>query len=291
MGYKKAIILTTSIAALATAGFFGWQFSAFAGGRDVLAHLSGQPLTTTEIEAYLKKTMGELPEGKKKISDFSAEEQQQIVRMVAIQKLLDQEVETKKIHENQEFKEALARNTNGMAKNFLLQEHVKQSVKDSDIKKAYDEMVANFGKPIELHLRQILVDNEETIKKVVEALERGEKFESLAEQYSKDPSKNNGGDVGFVQQNALLPEIRSVTDSLKLGEVSKPVHGAHGWHILRLEERREAKPPVYEEIKPRIQQELQQKAADAYVTALLEAARFEPKPVAKPADKADKKEK
>lgn len=70
-------------------------------------------------------------------------------------------------------------------------------------------------------------------------LKAGETFEKLAKEFSDDPgSKNNGGDLGFQAPGIFAPEFQVRIDQLQPGEISSPFHTQFGWHIARVNERR-----------------------------------------------------
>lgn len=100
----------------------------------------------------------------------------------------------------------------------------------------------------ETHARHILLspnavrDEEKTklmARDIYERLQKGEKFEDLAKEYSDDPgSKNNGGDLGFQPPGTFAPEFQTRLDALKIGEISEPFRTQFGWHIASVLERR-----------------------------------------------------
>jgi len=123
-------------------------------------------------------------------------------------------------------------------------------VSDEDMKKEYNQRISEM-KLIEYKARHILVDTEAAAKDVLQRLQKGEKFEDLAKQFSKDPgSKDKGGDLGwFDAQRMVAPFSKAVTE-LKNGETtSAPVQTQFGWHIIRREDSRDQPPPPFDEVK------------------------------------------
>ncbi|MBA3771336.1 MAG: peptidylprolyl isomerase [Ramlibacter sp.] len=136
-------------------------------------------------------------------------------------------------------------------------------VTDADIKAEYDKFTsANGGK--EYRARHILVDKEDEAKAVIASLKKGGKFDEIAKKQSKDPGSGaNGGDLDWAGPASYVPEFSGALVKLKKGQITdSPVKTQFGWHVIRLDDMREAQLPKLEEVKPQIaQQLLQQKLA------------------------------
>lgn len=135
----------------------------------------------------------------------------------------------------------------------------KNPVTDAEIQAEYNKFAAaNGGK--EYRTRHILVESESQAKDLIEQIKKGAKFEDLAKKHSKDPGSGaNGGDLDWAPANAYVPEFGKAMAQLPKGELSAaPVKSQFGWHIIRVDDVREAQLPKLEEIKPQIAQQLQQ---------------------------------
>jgi peptidyl-prolyl cis-trans isomerase C len=135
----------------------------------------------------------------------------------------------------------------------------KNPITDADIQAEYDKFAAaNGGK--EYHARHILVENEADAKAAIAEIKRGKKFEDVAKAKSKDPgSAPNGGDLDWATAASYVPEFSNAMAKLPKGQMTQePVKTSFGWHIIRVEDIREAKLPKVEEVKPQISQQLQQ---------------------------------
>ena len=141
-------------------------------------------------------------------------------------------------------------------------------VPDDVLHKEYDQIKSQMGDK-EYKVRHILVDNEADAKEIIAALQKGEKFEKLAER-SKDPgSKANGGDLDWNAPGNFVKPFSDAMVKLQKGKfTTTPVQTQFGWHVIEVDDIREAKVPPFEEVKPQLQQRLQGQQLDAYVKDL-----------------------
>ncbi|MFI4926981.1 MAG: peptidylprolyl isomerase [Burkholderiales bacterium] len=152
----------------------------------------------------------------------------------------------------------------------------KNPVTDADIKAEYDKFAAaNGGK--EYKARHILVENEDQAKKIIAELKKGAKFEDIAKKQSKDPGSGaNGGDLDWATASSYVPEFAQAMTKLKKGEMTQvPVKSQFGWHIIRVDDIRDAKLPKLEDVRPQIAQQLQQQKLAQFQESLRKSAKVE----------------
>jgi peptidyl-prolyl cis-trans isomerase C len=135
----------------------------------------------------------------------------------------------------------------------------KNPVTDTDIQAEYEKFKAQ-STGTEYRARHILVEKEEDAKALIKQLNGGAKFEDIAKKNSKDPgSAENGGDLDFAKPDAYVPEFSQALTKLKKGEMTQdPIKSQFGYHIIKLEDTREAQFPPLTEVKPQIEQRLSQ---------------------------------
>ncbi len=151
-------------------------------------------------------------------------------------------------------------------------------ISDAEIKAEYDKFIAgNSGK--EYKTSHILLEDEAAANKLLADLKSGkQKFADAAKKLSKDPgSAALNGDLGWASANSYVPEFSEAMTSLKKGEMtSAPVKSPFGWHIIRLEDVRDAKaPPSLEEVQPQIKQALEQQKMTKFQEELREKAKIQ----------------
>ena len=144
---------------------------------------------------------------------------------------------------------------------------------DAQLKANYDAATTQMGNK-EYKARHILVDSEEEAKTIIANLGRGESFEKLAKEKSKDTgSKDNGGDLDWGPAGRYVPEFGNAMKALaKGGLTATPVKSPFGYHVIRLDDVRDLKIPAFTEVKENIRQRAQQEQVSALVKSLREKA-------------------
>ncbi len=149
-------------------------------------------------------------------------------------------------------------------------------VTDAEIKAEYDKYVAaNTGK--EYKASHILVDKEDDAKAIIAAIKKGAKFSDLAKKQSKDPgSAARGGDLDWANASTYVPEFTEALVKLNKGQMTQvPVKSQFGWHVIRLDDVRDAQLPKLEDVKPQIAQQLQQQKLAKFQEDLRAKAKVE----------------
>jgi peptidyl-prolyl cis-trans isomerase C len=141
-------------------------------------------------------------------------------------------------------------------------------VPDAALRKEYDTIKAQMGDK-EYKVRHILVEKEDEAKDVIVQLQKGEKFEKLAER-SKDPgSKANGGDLDWNAPGNFVKPFSDAMVKLDKGKFTTvPVQTQFGWHVIEVDDIREAKVPPFDEVKPQLAQRMQGQQLDNYFKEL-----------------------
>jgi peptidyl-prolyl cis-trans isomerase C len=141
----------------------------------------------------------------------------------------------------------------------------KNPVPEAELKKEYDAIKGQIGDK-EYKVRHILVEKEDEAKTIIAELQKGAKFDELAKARSKDPgSKDKGGDLDW---NAPANFVKPFGDAMKATPKGKftpqPVQTQFGWHVIEVDDVRDAKVPGFDEVKPQLQQRLQAQWLDKY---------------------------
>lgn len=142
-------------------------------------------------------------------------------------------------------------------RNAYVEQSIATTVSDADLQKAYQDLVVAQFKPEEqIRARHILVDTKEQAQKIIDQLKGGAKFEDLAKQ-SKDPSGQNGGDLGYFGHGQMVPPFEKAAFALQPGSVTQePVQSEFGWHVIKVEDKRMSQPPAFADVKQDLKQYL-----------------------------------
>lgn len=151
----------------------------------------------------------------------------------------------------------------------------KHPISEDDLKQEYDKLRAKLGSK-EYNARHILVETEEEAKAIIAQLGKKAKFEKLAEKSKDTGSASQGGSLGWNVPGNFVPEFANVMINLNKGDYTKePVKSQFGWHVIRLDDVRTLKAPSFEEIKPQLQQRLQQQSIQKAIAELRGKAKIE----------------
>ena len=236
-----------------------------------VASVDGYPISRDFYEFYIKgitggKTSGEL-NGQQRAAALDNLIRGRLVEEEAVKEGLDKSGDT-------QYYLVLAR-LNVLEQ--ATQEHYLKERKptEQELRAEYETQIASMPKT-EYHARHILVATEPYAQKVIERLDKGEKFEVLAKNDSMDSSKANGGDLGWFMPNRMVPEFSAALIGLKPGEYThKPVQTQYGWHVIQLVETREVSPPPFDQVHQKLEQMVQAKKFRLYTDELMHNAKIE----------------
>ena len=145
----------------------------------------------------------------------------------------------------------------------------KNPIPDADLRKEYEVIKAQIGDK-EYRVKHILVEKEDDAKDIIAQLQKGAKFEDLAKARSKDPgSKDKGGDLDWNAPAGFVKPFSDAMVATPKGKFSSvPVQTQFGYHVILVEDVREAKVPPFDEVKPQLQQRMQAAYLDKYFKEL-----------------------
>jgi parvulin-like peptidyl-prolyl isomerase len=158
---------------------------------------------------------------------------------------------------------------------YLKNLHESMKVLDSDIQNYYNENKSTFEKPIAYTVRHILVSDKQAAQDAYERIKKGEKFEQVAKEVSKDAAAQNGGLIGPVKKGSLVPEFEVVALKLKNNEMSEIVKTNYGYHII-LKVSEQGLPSVsFDEAKEGIRKTLEKEKFDEWFNKEKESLEIE----------------
>jgi peptidyl-prolyl cis-trans isomerase C len=235
-----------------------------------LAIVNGKPVPKSRVEALAQQMA-------RAGRPVTAEQQNQLKDEVVAREIFIQEARKRGLDTSEDYKNQLelARQTI-LIRELFADFQKKNAVTDAEAKGEYDKFVAaNGGK--EYHARHILVEKEDDAKAIIADLKKGGKFEDIAKKSSKDPGSGaNGGDLDWANASSYVPEFSAAMIKLGKGQLTEtPVKTQFGYHIIRLEDIREAQLPPFDQVKPQIAQQLQQQKLSKFQDDLRAKAKVE----------------
>jgi peptidyl-prolyl cis-trans isomerase C len=203
------------------------------------------------------------------------QQREQLIAYVADIILVSKVADVKKAEADPEFQRHLAFTRNKLLMGMQLQEEAKKAVTPQAEQDLYDNAVKPMGAEEEVHARHILVETEDEAKAALQEIKDGRDFAEVAKEKSKDPGASDGGDLGYFTKEQMVPEFAEVAFKMYPGQLSNPVKTQFGWHIIKVEDRRQRPVPEFDKIKEQIDAYLIRKAESDYLAKLHQTAKVE----------------
>jgi peptidyl-prolyl cis-trans isomerase C len=222
-----------------------------------IAVVNGKAVPKARVDSLLKQVNAQAAaQGQQLPPDLDQRARDKVV----LDEIFYQEAQRTGVLAGEEYKSQLEQARVGLAVQTLFTDFQKKNpVTDAEIQSEYDKLKAQSA-GTEYRARHILVEKEDEAKSLITQIKGGAKFEDLAKKHSKDSgSGERGGDLDFAGAGTYVPEFSQAMVKLKKGEMTaEPVKSQFGWHVIRLEDTREAQFPPLAEVKPQLQQRLSQ---------------------------------
>ncbi len=243
-------------------------------GDPVVAIVNGAQIQRSDVE----EARGRLPA-----------QMRQVPLQVVFGLLLDSLINTKLVagqareqglHEEEKIKRQMARIEDQILERTFLVGYTEQLVTEDALQERYKKLVGETKDKEEISARHILVETEGRATEIIADLKKGEDFAELAKKRSTGPSASAGGDLGFFSADQMVPEFAEAAFALDKGQFTEtPVKTQFGWHVIKVEDRRAAKPPAVEDVSETLRADLAREIGSAYIQGLREKAdvqRFNP---------------
>lgn len=159
-----------------------------------------------------------------------------------------------------------------------------QKVTDQEIEAFYKANLESLKEKEQVKARHILiaVDEDASDAKVAEAKRKiesvlkqaraGKDFGKLAAKYSEGPSAPSGGDLGWFGKGMMVRKFEKAAFKLGKNQISNPVRTRFGWHIIKVEDRKEAGVPTLAEVRDKVRRDVAEEKAAEKISDLLDAA-------------------
>ncbi|MCA3630281.1 MAG: peptidylprolyl isomerase [Methylobacterium sp.] len=236
----------------------------------VLATVNGEAITEAEAKVALEDLLTQLP-------NVPEDKRLELaVDFLVEVKLAAQAARKAKIDQSADFTLKMSYARDRILMERLFAQEGSKATGEAAVKKFYDEQVAKLAPVEEVRARHILVEGEEEAKKIHARVKGGEDFAKVATETSKDPgSGKGGGDLGYFSKDRMVPEFAEAAFALKAGEISAPVKSQFGWHIIKLEDRRNRPAPAFADVRERLSQALAERAQAELLENLRKEAKID----------------
>lgn len=266
--HRRTLIATALSVLLSNAGALYAAEPAKAAPKPdgVIATVNGQPVTNEALTMYARVRSAE---GR---TDNPAAREALIAELIN-REVLYQEALAKKLDKTPEFEQQ----RRDLLAQFQIEKMMKSTtIKEEELRQFYNEKVAK-NPPPEYRARHILVETEQKAKEIIASLDKGGDFAKLAKENSKDSgNKDKGGDLDWFTPQDMVPEFSNATAQLQKGAHTKtPVKTQFGWHIIKLDDSRQSKPPPFESVSPQIRNHLVNEALKKQLEALRARSKIE----------------
>ena len=229
----------------------------------VLATVDGTDITVGHVVAL----RGRLPEQYQNLPD-------EILFNGIVEQLIQQTVLMKALEADIDKRTALGLENEGRA--FLASEMLarlsEREVKEEDLRAAYAELYDGAVPEQEYNASHILVETEDKAKELIALLADGADVATLAKENSTGPSGPNGGELGWFGKGMMVEPFENAGAALAVGEISPPVETQFGWHVVKMNDIRDIAVPTFEDVRPDLSMELQQKLVEEELAKLTAAA-------------------
>ncbi|MGE0502485.1 MAG: peptidylprolyl isomerase [Rhizobiaceae bacterium] len=234
----------------------------------VIATIDGQDITEADLAlaaSELDEQFARLPEEQKRAAALSA--------LIEI-RLMAADAAKKGIDKDETFVRRMELLRQRALHAAVIEQTIVGTITEADIRARYDKHVAETPPVNEVKARHILVETKEEADAIIKRLDAGEDFETIAKEVSKDPGSGaNGGDLGWFGPGQMVPEFEQAAFALEVGAHSKePVQSQFGFHIIKVEDKRQQQPPAYEQVKDQFRTMLIRERYFALVSELRGAA-------------------
>ncbi|WP_245297102.1 MULTISPECIES: peptidylprolyl isomerase [Rhodomicrobium] len=242
---------------------------AIAAPETVVANVNGQGITEAEL-GFAEAEIGS------ELAGVPAESRRRVLVEYLIEAhLMADAAEKAKLADGKDFAGRMNYYRMRALRDAFFEKQIRDSVPDTEAKALYDERVKSLPAQEEIRARHILVKTEDEAKKVAAELAAGADFAETATKYSQDRGGQGGGDLGYFARGQMVKSFEDAAFSLEKGKLSAPIQTEFGWHILKVEDKRDRQPPSFDEVKEQISASLIQSKLQSTVLDLRKNGKIE----------------
>lgn len=237
----------------------------------VVAVVNGRQIVASDLklaEAEIGSDLGALPEPTRR---------RVLVEYLIETQLMAEAAEQASLGQGAGFEQRLQYWRRKALRDSYFDARVRTLVTEAEARRSFEAQVGSAGRgQVEVKASHILVDSEAKAKEVFELIGHGSDFAEMAQRYSIDPgAKTTGGSLGYFIKGQMVPQFEEAAFKLDKGDVSLPIRTQYGWHIIKVEDKRERKAPSFDAVKGQITAQLIHQKTQDVVDGMRAKARIE----------------
>ena len=229
----------------------------------IVAKVNGEPISETMLDLHVMRRTGQNP------ASIDPDERETLLLELVEMALIAQDARDHGLH-NDPMVNARMRNMHHAVLAQAMLENLKsEPIPEDEMLARFDDAMTSEEHTREYHARHILLDSADDAEEVIRHLEEGADFAELAQEYSRGPTASLGGDLGWFVPGEMVEPFGRATMGLEIGEHTRePVRTRYGYHVIRLEDRRDREPPRFEDVAGHLERTLTQERIVGYVKEL-----------------------
>jgi len=244
------------------------------GANTVVATVDGHPIHLSDLDAAVQ----ELPAQARSLPP-------QQLYPILVDQLIDREAlvlaaRKQNLQKDPAVQALMTHADDQVLQNALLRKDIGPQLTEANLRAIYDKQIGSKPGEEEVQASHILVATQAQAQDIINQLNKGADFATLAKKYSTDPTgAANGGDLGYFKKGDMLPEFSAAAFALQPGQITQtPVKTRYGYHVIKLVNRRLASPPTFDEAKAQLQQQYVQQLVQAEVAKAKQAVNAQEPP-------------
>ena len=258
-----ALLLAPALLLLAACGGDDGTTGTTDGDIRIVAKVNGEPISETMLDLHVMRRTGQNPDS------LDPDERETLLLELVEMALIAQDAREHGLH-NDSMVNARMRNMHHAVLAQAMLENLKsEPIPEDEMLARFDDVMHSEEHTREYHARHILLESADDAEEVIRHLEEGADFAELAQEYSRGPTASLGGDLGWFVPGEMVEPFGRATMELDIGEHTRePVRTRYGYHVIRLEERRDREPPRFEDVAGHLERKLTQERIEGYVKDL-----------------------
>jgi peptidyl-prolyl cis-trans isomerase C len=277
---KKKILIGSTVAAAALVVVVGaYSIMGFAekeksGEGKLIANSEYGKVYESDIKDYLTRI--ELMTGNKvDPSTLQKDELEFVAKDIVIQRKIAKEARKSPVTRQIDVKEKIRVATDGILKGEYLNYIASQNISDDAVRAKYESLKKNLEGKQEYKIKHILVETQDEAKDALKML-YSKSFEDVAKEVSKDPgTAQKGGELGYLVLDSLDKDFADKVKGQAIGKISSPFKTKFGWHIIIVEDKRDAQPATFEAVKDNLKKQMQTQYISDYIKEMFDNTKVE----------------